>query len=241
MPGAKPRPVSIGYTKAVRALRRHADPARSEVHRWYFKGAGDEIFLGITVPILRQLAREFEPLPLADVGRLMRSRVHDQRLLGCAVLHRRYERGSEGEREKIFAFYVRNRRLVRSWDAVDGTAPTIVGPHLLKRDKKLLYQWARSSSLWERRIAMVATLHFIRHGNVADTLRLARILLQDEEDLIHKATGWMLREVGKRDQSALRKFLKAHADSMPRTMLRYAIERFPERDRQRWLRAGKKD
>jgi 3-methyladenine DNA glycosylase AlkD len=192
------------------------------------------------VPILRQLAREFESLPLAALGRLMRSRVHDQRLLACAILHRRYERGSEGEREKIFAFYVRSRRLVRSWDAVDGTAPTIVGPHLLKRDKKLLYQWARSSSLWERRIAMVATLHFIRQGNVADTLRLARILLHDEEDLIHKAAGWMLREVGKRDPSTLRGFLKVHADSMPRTMLRYAIERFPERERQRWLQVGRR-
>ena len=240
MPGAKPRPVSIGYTKAVRVLRRHADPARSKVHRWYFKGAGDEIFLGLTVPILRELAREFEVLPLGDVRRLMTSKVHDQRLLGCAILERRYARGSDGERERIFAFYVRNRHLVSSWDAVDGTAPNIVGPHLLKREKKLLYQWAQSSSLWERRIAMVATLHFIRHGNVADTLRLARILLHDEEDLIHKATGWMLREVGKRDSAALRKFLKAHADSMPRTMLRYAIERFPERERQRWLQVGRR-
>jgi 3-methyladenine DNA glycosylase AlkD len=236
MPAAKPTATSIGYTKAARALRRHADRARSAVHRWYFKGAEDEIFLGITVPILRQVAREFELLPLDDVRRLMRSRVHDQRLLGGAILERRYERGSDREREKIFAFYVRNRHLVRSWDAVDGTAPNIVGPYLLKRDKKLLYQWARSSSLWERRIAMVSTLHFIRHGNITDTLRLAKILLHDDEDLIHKATGWMLREVGKQDPAALRKFLKAHAATMPRTMLRYAIERFPERERQRWLR-----
>ena len=236
MSAAKLPARSIGYTKAVRVLRRYADPARSADHRWYFKGAGDEIFLGITVPILRQVAREFELLPLGDVGRLMRSRVHDERLLGCAILERRYERGSDSERQKIFAFLVRNRRLVRSWDAVDGVAPKIVGPHLLKRDKKLLYQWARSSSLWERRIAMVATLHFIRNGNVAETLRLANILLHDDEDLIHKATGWMLREVGKRDPAALNKFLTTHADSMPRTMLRYAIERFPEPERQRWLK-----
>jgi 3-methyladenine DNA glycosylase AlkD len=220
-------------------LRRHADPARSAVHRWYFKGAEDEVFLGITVPILRQMAREFELLPLLDIRRLMTSKVHDERLLGCAILQRRYERGSDRAREKIFAFLVRHRRQVRSWDAVDGVAPNIVGPHLLKRDKKLLYQWARSSSLWERRIAMVSTLHFIRHGNIADTLRLARILLHDEEDLIHKATGWMLREVGKRDPPALKKFLKEHAATMPRTMLRYAIERFPERERQRWLQMGK--
>lgn len=240
MPAAKPTAISIGYTKAVRALRRHADPARSKVHRWYFKGAKDEIFLGLTVPILRQLAREFELLPLEDVRRLMTSKVHDERLLGCGILQRRYARGGDGERKEIFAFFVRNRRLVRSWDAVDGVAPNIVGPHLLKRDKQLLYQWARSTSLWERRIAMVATLHFIRHENVTDTLRLATILLRDEEDLIHKATGWMLREVGKRDPAALKKFLKAHADSMPRTMLRYAVERFPERERQRWLKMGRR-
>ena len=233
---------TLGYTKAARALRAHADPKKAKVYRWYFKHVDDDIFLGVTTPRLRRVAREFHQLPLADMRRLMRSGIHEERSLACAILRRRYEKGSEAERQKIFQFYVRNRRLVRSWDTVDDSAPNIVGPHLLshRRDKKLLYQFSRSHSLWERRIAIVATLHFIRHGQVADTLRLAKILLHDDEDLIHKATGWMLREVGKRDPAALNKFLRAHAPAMPRTMLRYAIERFPERERWRWLRAGKR-
>jgi 3-methyladenine DNA glycosylase AlkD len=239
MPAATPPGRSIGHAKVARALRAHYNPERALFSRGYFKNSTGDVFLGVSTPVLRSLAREFEWLPLTDVHRLMASGVHDERSLGCAILRRRYETGNEAEREKVFAFYVRNRRLVRAWDAVDGTAPNIVGPHLLKRDKKLLYQWARSSCLWERRIAMVSTLRFIRNGNVTDTLRLARILLHDEEDLIHKATGWMLRETGKRDLGALKRFLKTHADSMPRTMLRYAIERFPEEERQRWLKSGK--
>lgn len=235
MPAQKPAAKLIGYTKAARALRRRGNPERAAVYRWYFKSAGDDVFLGVSTPLLRELAREFWLLPLGDVRRLMSSGVHDERSLGCAILRHRYEKGSEQDRERIFQFYVRNRRLVRSWDAVDDTAPSIVGPHLFKRDKKLLYQLARSSSLWERRIAVVSTLHFIRQGRVSHTLRLAKILLHDDEDLIHKATGWMLREVGKRDLPALKNFLKADAGTMPRTMLRYAIERFPEPERQKWL------
>lgn len=226
----------LGYTKAARALRSHADPEKAKVYRWYFKHVEDETFLGVTVPVLRHLAREFQLLSLTDIRRLMRSGVHEERSLGCAILRRRYERGGEQERQKVFDFYVRNLSLVRSWDAVDDSAPNIAGPHLLHRDKKLLYQLVRSRSLWERRIAIVATLHFIRQGRITDTLKLARILLRDEEDLIHKATGWMLREVGKHDMPALRRFLKANASRMPRTMLRYAIERFSEEERQRWLR-----
>jgi 3-methyladenine DNA glycosylase AlkD len=239
VPVPKPATKLIGYTKAARALRQRGNPERAAVYRWYFKSAGDDVFLGVATPVLRELAREFHLLPLTDVRRLMTSGVHDERSLGCAILRRRYEKGAEPDREKIFRFYVHNRRLVRSWDAVDDTAPNIVGPHLLTRDKKLLYQLARSSSLWERRIAMVSTLCFIRQGRVSDTLRLAKILLHDDEDLIHKATGWMLREVGKRDLPALKRFLKAHAATMPRTMLRYAIERFPEPERIRYLHMGR--
>lgn len=240
MPASPRMARTPGYTKAARALRAHADPKKAKVYRWYFKHVDDDVFLGVTTPILRQVAHEFHLLSLADVRTLMRSGIHEERSLACAILRRRYERGSDVEQEKIFQFYVRNRRLVRSWDTVDDSAPNIVGPHLLyhRRERKLLYQLARSRSLWERRIAIVATLHFIRHGHVTDTLKLAKILLHDDEDLIQKATGWMLREVGKRDPAALRKFLKAHAQDMPRTMLRYAIERFPERERQRWLRGG---
>lgn len=229
-------PRTTGYREAARALRRHADPKRAKVYRWYFKNPGDDIFLGVSTPLLRALAREFQLLPFPDVRRLMKSGVHDQRSLGCAILRRRYEKGDEADRKEVFDFYVRNRLLVTSWDAVDDTAPSIVGSHLLRRSKRLLYRLAKSRSLWERRVAMVSTLTFIRNGNVTDTLRLAKILLRDEEDLIHKACGWMLREAGKKNPAALRKFLKAHCVTMPRTMLRYAIERFPERERQMWLK-----
>jgi 3-methyladenine DNA glycosylase AlkD len=236
MPAPKRAARPIGYTKAACALRKHADSRKAKVFRGYFKDPGDQVFLGVTTPILRKLAREFMLLPLADVRRLMQSRVHDEQSLAFAILRRRFEQGSEAEQEKIFAFYIRNRRWVRSWDAVDDTAPNIVGPYLLKRDKTLLYQLVRSSRLWDRRIAVVATLHFIRRGYLDDALRLAAMLLNDKEDLIHKATGWILREVGKQDFPALRKFLKAHCAIMPRTMLRYAIERFPEPERVKWLR-----
>jgi 3-methyladenine DNA glycosylase AlkD len=193
------------------------------------------VFLGVTTPLLRGLAREFMLLPLNDVRRLMQSRVHDEQSLGVAILRRRFEKGSEAEQETVFRFYVRHRRLVCSWDAVDDSAPNIVGPYLLERNKKLLYQLARSPRLWDRRIAMVSTLYFIRRGHISDTLKLAEVLLDDEEDLIHKATGWMLREVGKQDLPALKRFLKTHRATMPRTMLRYAIEKFPDGERRRYL------
>jgi 3-methyladenine DNA glycosylase AlkD len=235
MPAAKRPARPIGYTKAARALRKHADPAKAAVARGYFKDPGDQVFLGVTAPLLRKLAREFCLLPLSDVRRLMQSRVHDEQSLAYAVLRRRFEKGSEADRKKVFDFYVRNRRLVCSWDAVDDSTPNIVGPHLFERDKALLYQLARSSRLWDRRIAMVSTLYFIRRGHISDTLKLAEMLLDDEEDLIHKATGWMLREVGKQDLAALKRFLKAHCSTMPRTMLRYAIERFPQQERINYL------
>jgi 3-methyladenine DNA glycosylase AlkD len=236
MPAPKRAARTIGYTKAALALRKHANLAKAAVFRGYFKDPGNQVFLGVTTPLIRKLAREFMLLPLSDVRRLMQSRVHDEQSLAYAVLRRRFEKGSDVERETTFGFYVRNRGLVRSWDAVDDSAPNIVGPYLLERDKKLLYELARSPRLWDRRIAMVSTLYFIRRGHVSDTLRLAEMLLDDQEDLIHKATGWMLREVGKQDVAALKGFLKTHCAVMPRTMLRYAIERFPQRERIKYLR-----
>jgi 3-methyladenine DNA glycosylase AlkD len=188
----------MGCAEAARALRAHSDPKKAGVHRTHFKDPGRDVFLGVTTPMMRNLAREFTLLPFRDVHQLMRSHIHDERSLACAVLRQRFEKGSQAEREKIFRFYVRHRRLVRSWDAVDDSAPNIVGPYLLERDKKLLYQLARSSNVWERRIAIVSTLYFIRRRQIKDTLRLAAMLLGDEEDLIHKATGWMLREPANR-------------------------------------------
>lgn len=168
----------------------------------------------------------------------MNSNIHDERSLAHAILVLKYRKGDIAAQKEVFEYYIRNRIFIRSWDGVDDSAPYIAGPYLLKRSKMLLYALARSPRLWDRRIAMVTTWWFIRQGEVRDALNIARILLNDREDLIHKAAGWMLREAGKRDLHALEGFLKAHHKSMPRTMLRYAIERFPERKRKAYL-AGK--
>jgi 3-methyladenine DNA glycosylase AlkD len=165
----------------------------------------------------------------------MASSVHDERSLANAILVLKYKKGGEAQKEKLFRFYLANRRFIHSWDGVDDSAPYLVGPHLLNRDRKILFQLAKSKSLWDRRIAMVSTWWFIRQGDTADTFKLAKIFLKDEQDLMHKAVGWMLREAGKRDLPKLKEFLKRYAVKMPRTMLRYAIEKFPEPQRKKYL------
>jgi 3-methyladenine DNA glycosylase AlkD len=223
------------YAGAARALRACANPAKAAIYRGFFKDTAGETFLGVTTPMLRTIARDCWPMPLADVRRLMQSRIHEQRSLANEILRMKFRKGSMHQQQEVFSFYIRNRRFISSWDCVDGSAPYIVGCHLLHRNKKLLYQLAASPRIWDRRIAIVSSLWFIRHGNVDDTFKLARILLRDEEDLIHKATGWMLRETGKQDIAALRKFLDAHGSIMPRTMLRYAIERFSAAERKKYM------
>lgn len=219
---------------ARKALRAQADPRKARTHRPFFKETAD-VFLGVSAPRLRRVAREFNELLLRDIRALMNSNFHDERSLAHAILVLKYRKGDTAAQKEIFEFYIRNRKFIRSWDGVDDSAPYIAGPYLLKRNKKLLYALARSPRLWDRRIAMVTTWWFIRQGEVRDALNIARILLNDREDLIHKAAGWMLREAGKRDLQALERFLKAHHKSMSRTMLRYAIERFPERKRKAYL------
>ncbi len=227
---------SIVYTKAVRALRAQANPERAKVYRWYFKDPGKDVFLGVSTKEMREVARQAGDMPMSDLQRLMRSQVHEERSLAHALLRRKFEKGSEAEREGIFNFYLKQRRFIHSWDGVDDSAPYIVGPYLLRRSKKVLYRLARSPRIWDRRIAIVSTLAFIRKGKMRDTLRIAEMLLQDQEDLIHKACGWMLREVGKKDEKLLKQFLKKHCKIMPRTMLRYSIERFPEEKRRQYLK-----
>jgi len=217
-----------------KALRSLANPRKARIHRGFFK-ENDDVFLGVTTPQIRTLSRQYEDLPLGSVRQLMNSRVHDERSLANAILVRKFRAGDDLAQRSIFEFYIRNRKYIRSWDGVDDSAPYIVGPYLLRRDKKILYKLARSKNLWDRRIAIVATWWFIRQGEFQTTLKLARILLNDDEDLIHKASGWMLREVGKRDLSALKSFLRAHSHRMPRPALRYAIERFPQQERLMWL------
>lgn len=224
----------LSLREARRSLRRLANPCKAHVHRGFFKET-DDLFLGVTTSQIRQLARQFQDLHLAALRELMKSRVHDERTLAHAILVRKFDRGDAGAQERVFHFYVRNRQCIRSWDGVDDSAPYIAGRYLLNRNKAILHELARSKNLWERRIAIVSTWWFIRNGQTADTLEIAGMLLKDKEDLIHKATGWMLREVGKREPPALNRFLRKHAHEMPRTTLRYAIERFPKNERAIWL------
>jgi 3-methyladenine DNA glycosylase AlkD len=216
-------------------LSKYADPKKAAVHRGFFKDSKD-FFFGIPKKTLRTIARDYAGLPLQKVLELMRSTVHEEKSLANEILCLKFKKGDEVERKEIFDFYIKNRKWIRDWDAVDDTAPYIVGPSLLNHDQALLYTLARSKRIWDRRIAIVSTLYLIRNGVIAPTLRIAQMLLKDHEDLIHKATGWMLREVGKRDRPALEEFLAKHHSTMPRTMLRYAIERFPKSERLHYLR-----
>ncbi len=225
-------------------LRGLGSEARASASRRFFKtgpgeyGEGD-VFYGLTVPQVRAVVAEVSPLPERVTLALLRSPVHEARQLALLVLVRAYACGDGAARERIFACYLANTRWINNWDLVDCSAEHIVGAHLSGRDRAPLDALAVSASLWERRIAIVATFHLIRRGVFDDTLRVAGMLLADREDLIHKATGWMLREVGKRAPEVERAFLDRHAPAMPRTMLRYAIERFPEAERRRYLSAGR--
>lgn len=218
-----------------------ADPDDAAFLQRYFKtrpgeyGAGDR-FLGIRVPVLRKLARQHQSLDIDHCRQLLRSPYHEARLLALLILVRMYDRGDSGARTAIYTMYLDNTDRVNNWDLVDSSAPHIVGRHLEDRDRAVLLDLARSASVWERRIAIMSTQHFIRNHDFQDTLRIADMLLTDEHPLIHKAVGWMLREVGNRDRDVEERFLLSRYRRMPRTMLRYAIEKFPPPLRQRYLR-----
>lgn len=184
---------------------------------------------------MRAVARQFADLALADVARLLSSPIHEERLCALLILVHRFQAGDERERDRVFRFYLRHLRYVNNWDLVDLSADKIVGAHLVGRSTALLARLTRSRNIWERRIAIVATFAFIRSGQYRPTLTVAQLLISDRHDLIHKAVGWMLREVGKRDVAVLEAWLRPHYRGMPRTMLRYAIERFPAGRRRAYL------
>ncbi len=225
-------------SKALRALgSRHI----ADTSQRFFKtgpgqyGEGDR-FLGIRVPDIRLRAKAFDPfVSLSETLRLLHSPFHEERLCALLILVRKYEKGRPEEQQAIFEAYLENTSAVNNWDLVDLSASHIVGAHLLNRSAKDLRRLAQSNNLWERRIAVVATYAFIKNRRYDEILAIARRLMNDPEDLIHKAAGWMLREAGKRDVAILRAFLQEHARSMPRTMLRYAIEKFPDEERKRYL------
>jgi 3-methyladenine DNA glycosylase AlkD len=222
-------------------LQSIANPGHAAILARFFKtGPGEygdgDVFIGIKVPALRKLAKEYKTLPFYEVECVLHSEIHEARLVALLILILQAINGDEKTNKVICDLYLTNTKYINNWDLVDLSAPNIVGPYLEDRSRKPLYKLARSSSLWERRISIISTFHFIRRGDFGDTLSIAEILLNDKEDLIHKAVGWMLREVGKRELTVEEEFLARHFKVMPRTMLRYAIERFPERKRQTYLK-----
>jgi 3-methyladenine DNA glycosylase AlkD len=232
-------------TKRIRHIRNQLQKLgsrkRAEVSQRFFKTAQGEygeadVFLGVKVPELRKLAKEEENLTIRDIEQLLKSPIHEERLLALLILVCRFQKRNEIERMQIYELYLKNIQFINNWDLVDTSAEHIVGAFLMDKSKTPLYRLAKSKSLWERRISIMSTFHFIKHSEFIETLKISKTLLWDEEDLIHKAVGWMLREVGKRNLSVQEKFLKAHYKKMPRTMLRYAIEKFPESKRQRYLK-----
>lgn len=222
-------------------LKSLADPKQAANLQRFFKtgpgqyGEGDR-FLGIKVPVLRQLAKQHLDLRLNEAAKLLTTHIHEQRLVALLILTYQFKKAEGVRQEAIYRFYMDHTQWINNWDLVDLSAPKIVGAYLIKEDRQPLYHLARSKVLWERRIAIISTMYFIHQGHFEDALNIAALLLHDPHDLIHKAVGWMLREVGKRDQGVLETFLSDKYQGMPRTMLRYAIERLPEGRRQDYLK-----
>ncbi len=223
-----------------RDLNKLANPEKAKLLSGFFKtGKGEygygDLFLGVTVPESRKIAIKYKDIPLKEVEELLKSEIHEERLISLLLLVHNYQIGDEGKKEEIFNFYLRNTKKINNWDLVDLSSHKIIGKHLLNRDRKILYKLAKSSNLWEKRIAVISTFAFIQHSQFQDSLKIAGILLEDKEDLIQKAVGWMLREIGKKDFGKEEEFLRKHYKQMGRTMLRYAIERFPEGKRKAYL------
>lgn len=232
--------MSNRISKLRSKIKTLADKEVAETMQWFFKtGKGDygegDIFVGLKVPLQRKLAREFKDLSLAEIGELLSSSIHEERLISLIILIDKYQKTDEKGKKLIFNFYLKQRKGINNWDLVDISAPKILGRYLLEKDKGILFKFAVSKNLWERRIAIISTQEFIKNNNFKTTLQIASMLIKDEHDLIHKAVGWMLREIGKKDIALEEKFLRVHYKEMPRTMLRYAIEKFPETKRKKYL------
>ena len=213
-----------------KGVKKYIDLERGKFLQRFFKtGKGEyaegDIFLGIDVPTCRLIARQFQKLSLADLKKLLKSKFHEERLITLFILVLQFQKGDEARQEKIFNLYLAHTKWINNWDLVDSSAYHIVGAYLFERNRSILYRLAKSKSLWERRISIVSTFYFIRQKQFTDTLKVATMLLGDKHDLIHKAVGWMLREVGKKDEKTLVQFLEKNCTKMPRTSLRYSLER----------------
>ncbi|UCE46507.1 MAG: DNA alkylation repair protein [Phycisphaerales bacterium] len=233
--------MSTQTQQIMKKLRELSDSHIAAHSRRFFRtgpgqyGEGDR-FLGIRVPVIRKCVREYPAISLPDTVELLKSPFHEARLLALLILVAKYSRAMENaEREAIYRSYLKHTEFINNWDLVDCSAEHIVGAHLLDKDKRPIYKLARSKGLWKRRIAVMSTFHFVKREDFSDTLAIAELLLNDPEDLIHQSVGWMLREVGSRNRKVEEKFLTKYYKQMPRTMLRYAIEKLPETDRQAYL------
>ena len=226
----------------LKEIYSHRDKKRAKASSWYFKtgkgqyGEGD-VFLGLTVPLSRKIAQKYQNMSDVEIASLLKNKIHEIRLIALLILVAKYKNSKEKNKKKIVDFYLKNTRYINNWDLVDLSAHYIVGDYLLSNENgEILLKLARSKNLWEQRIAIVSTFALIKKGDIKWSIKIAKIFLNHEHDLIHKATGWMLREVGKKNMKELRKFLDNNLSKMPRTMLRYAIERFPENLRLKYLK-----
>lgn len=230
----------MNNTAKIRSLLKHATKQQTLSKAIFYKtGKGDyaehDQFIGVNVPTLREIAKPFQKLEFDELQALIGSPINEERFLALVILVHQYQTGNHAQQEKVYEFYVKNLTQVNNWNLVDASAHLILGAHLWQKDKAFLLELAASPSLWDRRIAIVSTWYFIRQEDLNWTFKIATLLLQDPQDLIHKAVGWMLREAGKKNQTALTTFLDQHIKYMPRTLLRYAIEKFPEPQRQFYL------
>ncbi len=225
----------------MRTLELLQNKEKAKILAGFFKtgkgeyGEGD-IFLGISVPESRKIAKQYTFLPPSEILLLLQNKIHECRLVALLILVEKFKSSDSLQQKEIIDFYLRNTKYINNWDLVDLSADKILGAHLFDKNKVILHQLAESNNLWERRIAIISTFHFIKKNKFDETLHIAELLLHDRHDLIHKAVGWMLREVGKRNKMVEEEFLKKHYKIMPRTMLRYAIEKFPEEERKEYLK-----
>ncbi|MBU1074870.1 DNA alkylation repair protein [Patescibacteria group bacterium] len=232
--------MQISLNEIKKELRKHKSSEQARVLQRFFKtGKGEygenDKFLGVKVPFQRKVANKYTQVDLKDVEKLLQSEWHEERLTAIHILNNKYNNAELHEMKNIYDLYIKNIKYINNWDLVDSSAPYFVGHFLFNRDKDVLYRLAKSKNLWERRISIMATYYFIRQRQFDDTLKLAKILLGDDHDIIQKAVGWMLREVGNRHLPTEERFLKKYYKEMPRTMLRYAIEKFPEKKRKGYL------
>ena len=232
-------------TKLKKELKQLSSPEKSKIYARFFKtskgqyGAGD-IFLGLTVPEQRRVAQKYVDLKFDEIKILLRSKYHEHRLTGFFILCYKYQKARNSEKAKIIDFYLKHKHRANNWDLIDCVADKLLGKHIIDKDKSILYELAKSESLWDRRIAIITTFEFIRKGKFDDTIKISEILLNDKHDLIQKAVGWMLREIGKRDEKELIKFLDKHYKKMPRTMLRYSVERLDKNRKKFYMKKQNK-